>query len=63
MEREEKGAGMTPDSLTTGAVSLLPETHSVTWEFLFLPEHEDLVPKLHTFLNQVEKQYHLGRIL
>ena len=51
-----------PDSLRLQALCQpLPKTH--TRELLFLPEHKDLVSKLHTFLNQVEKQYHLGRVL
>ena len=59
---ERKEGWGDPDGLTPwGLCHPLPKTH--TREFLFLPEHEDLVTKLHTLLNQVEKQYHLGRVL
>lgn len=60
----ERGKGVAPHRLPLCrcCASLHHRPH-VTREFLFLPEHKNLVTKLHTFLNQVEKQYHLGRVL
>lgn len=60
---ERPGAGMKLDGLTAEVLhSSFLQTPSLNWESLFLPKHKDLVPKLHTFFNQVEKKYHLGRI-
>lgn len=62
-QEERKGPGVTPDvSLCRARITFTREAQCHPGISL-LPEHEDLVPKLHTFLNQVEKQHHLGGVL
>lgn len=54
---------MTPEVSLCRACVIFTKDTRCHLEISLLPEHEDLVPKFHTFLNQVEKQYHLGRVL